>query len=186
MTKPLSYPYLNAGDIFLTANPMWMGRLINWVQTFNSKDNQSKYSHAGIILNNQGRTFEALWTNKQQNLFKVYQGKQILIARNNKMQSDRFTFGWNGIKHHEGKLYAGHRLFFFLVCPPLAKYFCLGLGVCSELTMKFLYRAGLTKAWKGWTPDDIDDMVHHYREYTIIFEGTCPKRIKTINEGECQ
>ena len=186
MTKPLSYPYLNAGDIFLTANPMWMGRLINWVQTFNSKDNQSKYSHAGIILNNQGRTFEALWTNKQQNLFKVYQGKQILIARNNKMQSDRFTFGWNGIKHHEGKLYAGHRLFFFLVCPPLAKYFCLGFGVCSELTMKFLYRAGLTKAWKGWTPDDIDDMVHHYREYTIIFEGTCPKRIKTINEGECQ
>ena len=181
MTKPLSYPYLNAGDIFLTANPMWMGRLINWVQTFNSKDNQSKYSHAGIILNNQGRTFEALWTNKQQNLFKVYQGKQILIARNNKMQSDRFTFGWNGIKHHEGKLYAGHRLFFFLVCPPLAKYFCLGLGVCSELTMKFLYRAGLAKTWKGWNPDDIDDMVREHREYTIIFEGICPQRNNQIS-----
>ena len=181
MTKPRSYPYLNKGDILLTANPMWIGRLINWVQTFNSKDNQSRYSHAGVILNEQGRTFEALWTNKQQDLFDAYQGKQILIARNNLMTHNKFETGWNGIKRHEGKIYAGHRLLLFLICPPLTKYFCLGFGVCSELTMKFLCRAGLAKTWKGWNPDDIDDMVREHREYTIIFEGICPQRNNQIS-----
>jgi hypothetical protein len=154
---------------------MWMGRAINFVQKFTSKDSHSVYSHAGIILNPQGKTFEALWTNKSQNLFEAYQDKKVLVARNNNMTPEAFTLGWVGIKHHKGKIYAGHRLLFFLLCPPLAKYFCLGLGVCSELTMKFLYRAYLAEAWKGWTPDDIHDMVRHYREYDIIYEGACPK-----------
>lgn len=174
---------LKPGDIFLTANPMWMGRIINFVQKFTSKDSQSVYSHAGIILNSQGRTFEALWTNKNQDLFKAYCGKKILIGRHAGMTHNKFVKGWQGIKHHKGKFYAGHRLLFFLFCPPLAKYFSLGLGVCSELTMKFLYRAGLAEAWKGWNPDDIDDMIHHYREYEIIYEGTCPKCESGLNCG---
>lgn len=172
---------LKPGDIFLTRNPMWMGRVINAVQKFTSKDGKSKYSHAGIITSIQGMTFEALWINKSQSLFKAYAGKEILIARHTNMTADRYLKGWNGVKHHMGKIYAGHRLLFFLICPPLAKYFSLGLGVCSELTMKFLFRAGLADAWKGWNPDDIHDMISHWKQWEIIFEGICPKTLKQLD-----
>ena len=172
---------LKPGDIFLSANPMWLGRAINWVQTFTSKDGKSKYSHAGVIIDYTGTTFEALWTNRRQDLFQAYAGKPILIARHTKMNYHNFSKGWTGIQKHEGKMYAGHRLFFFLLCPPLAKYISLGLGVCSELTMKFLCKAGLASAWRGWNPDDVHDMVKNYRDYQIVFEGICPKDLKEFS-----
>ena len=171
MPTPLT---LKPGDIFLSRNPMMLGRLINWVQAFTSKDNQSEYSHAGVILDYKGETFEALWTNACQNLFKAYNGKKVLIARHKRMDAGRALAGWNGVKHHKGKIYAGHRLLFFLLCPPLAKYFSLGMAVCSEMTMKFLYKAGLSKCWRGFNPDDIHDMVAHWKEYDVIFEGILP------------
>lgn len=173
--KPLAPLTLHPGDIFLTQNPMMLGRLINYVQAFTSKDNNSQYSHAGVILNYSGITFEALWTNRRQNLFKAYQGKRVLIARHKEMTPKRALAGWHGVKHHEGKIYAGHRLLFFLVCPPLAKYFSLGMAVCSELAMKFICKAGLFDCWRGFNPDDVHDMVAHWADYTVIYEGILPK-----------
>lgn len=162
---------LQKGDVFCTANPMWLGKAINFVQKINSKDNKSVYSHSGIIIDECGTTFEALWTNKKQNLFEAYKGQQVIIGRNVNMTEVRFLKGWSRIAHHEGKWYAGHRLLLFPV-PFLAKYLNLGLGVCSELTMKFLFKAGLSDCWKGWNPDDVSDMIHKYKEYRIVFEGT--------------
>jgi len=161
---------LKKGDIFCTRNPMALGRAINFVQKIKSKDNKAEYSHSGIIMHEDGMTFEALWTNKRQNLFTDYQGRKVLIGRHKGMTDAKFQLGWNGIKKHEGKWYAGHRLIFFLI-PFAAKYINLGLGVCSELTMKFLYKAKLADAWKSWNPDDVADMIKKWKDYEIIYEG---------------
>ncbi|MCK5615099.1 hypothetical protein KAR91_75245 [Candidatus Pacearchaeota archaeon] len=164
---------LKAGDCFCTRNPMMLGRAINFVQKLHSKDNQSKYSHAGIMLSPE-ISFEALWTNRKQDFYKAYAGTEVLVGRHKKMDSYLSHKGWHGIKKHEGKLYAGHRLFLFFI-PFMAKYLSLGLAVCSELTMKFLCKAGLTGTWKGWNPDDVSDMIHKWREWEVIFEGKLPK-----------
>lgn len=165
---------LKPGDIFCSRNPMMLGRAINAVQTIWSKDNKSEYSHSGIILDSKGTTFEALWTNKKQNIFKAYAGRNVLIGRHRNMSSEVFEKGWEGIKKHEGKWYAGYRLPLFFI-PFLAKYINFGLGVCSELTMKFLYKAGLAEAWKGWNPDDVADMINKWKDYKIIFKGRVEK-----------
>ena len=146
-----------------------LGRVINAVQKFHSKDNQSQYSHSGIMVGKR-TSFEALWTNKKQAFFKVYQGQQVLIGRYVGMTPELFFQGWSGIKKHEGKPYAGHRLFLFFI-PFMAKYLNLGSAVCSELTMKFLDKADIVKSWKGWNPDDVADMIHRWKDWEIIFEG---------------
>ena len=162
---------LEPGDIFCTRNPMFLGKAINLVQKFISVDGQSKYSHSGLIYDRSGITFEALWTNKKQNIHHAYKGKQVLIGRHDHMTGEKFWQGWRAIKHHEGKWYASHRLLFFLLCPPLTKFFNLGPGVCSELTAKHWYRAGLTDFWSGVYPDFLADMIHNWRDIKVIYEG---------------
>ena len=161
---------LRPGDIFCTRNPMMLGRAINGVQKFWSKDNKSEYSHSGVIIDNLGTTFEALWTNKHQDFSTAYKGINVVIGRNKNMTPLLAQKGWEGVKHHKGKAYAGHRLLFFLI-PPLAKYLGFGLGVCSELTMKYLCKAGLSDCWQGWNPDDVADMIHKWKEWEVIYEG---------------
>ena len=181
---------LKRGDIFCSRNPMALGRAINFIQKIHAKDNQSEYSHAGIIVVGgelrECGTFEALWTNKQQNFLKAYRGKKVLIGRHKGMTLPLFSKGWNGIKKHEGKWYAGHRLFFFFI-PFVAKYISLGLGVCSELVGKFISKSGVNATsselvakfretgesfyWRGLNPDDIADMIHKWKDYDVIFEG---------------
>ena len=164
------------GDCFCSRNPMMLGRAINFVQKIHAKDNQSEYSHSGIIVEGGESpiSFEALWTNKRQNFYKAYKGKKVLIGRHKDMTSEIFDAGWSGVKKHEGKWYAGYRLPLFFV-PFLAKQ-SFGLGVCSELTMKFLFKAGLVPAWKGWNPDDVADMIHNYKDWEVIFEGVLDRR----------
>jgi len=81
---------LQPGDVFCTRNPMALGRVICFVQKIHASDNQAEYSHSGVILDKGGTTFEALWTNKRQNLFRAYQGKKVLIGRHDKMTQKRF------------------------------------------------------------------------------------------------
>jgi len=166
---------LQPGDIFCTRNPMFMGKAINFVQKFISVDGRSRYSHSGIILSETGETFEALWRNRRQNLFTAYQDKNVIVGRHRSMTPLLFGQAWDRIRHHEGKWYAGHRLFFFLLCPPLAKYLSVGPGVCSELTAKLWFRAGLIDFWSGVYPDFLADMIHNWRDIELVYEGTCPK-----------
>lgn len=160
---------LKPGDCFCTRNPMMLGRAINAVQKFWSKDNESTYSHSGFMINS-GESFEALWTNKRQAFYKAYKGRKVLIARHKGMNPGRLMEGWIGVQKHEGKFYAGHRLFLFIL-PCMAKISAFGLGVCSELTMKFLYKAGLSGTWAGWNPDDVADMLRRGKAWDVIFEG---------------
>ena len=162
---------LKPGDIFLSRNPMALGRAINAVQLFWSADNKSKYSHAGIILNSAGRTLEALWTVKEQDFYKAYAGQEVLVGRWHFMDWERFDAGMKFIDGRIGKPYPFHRLLFFML-PPLAKYLSVGPLVCSELTAKFLVGADALEYYKGRNPDDLADIVVHRKRWTTVFEGT--------------
>src|SRR3989337_1606547 len=133
---------LKSGDLFAARSQMLLGRAINAVQQFYSNDNKSEYSHTGIIVNNQGYTFEANWRVDSQVFLKAYKGGKVLIARYSNMDITRFNKGYEYVyKKHYKHIYPFWRLFFFLV-PPVAKYVhFLEKPVCSELVAEFLYRA---------------------------------------------
>lgn len=179
---------LKPGDVFCTRNPMWLGRVICWFEKAKSKDNHAEYSHAGIILDEKGTTFEAVWTNRKQNLFEAYKGQKVLIGRHDLMNTDAFIRGWNGVKKYEGNMYAGWRLLLHAI-PFASKFGTGGFAVCSELAMKFVsksmvmldhsdkaavanaIRTGESMYWKGWNPDDVADMIKNYDRWEPVFEG---------------
>ena len=161
---------LCAGDIFCTRNPMWLGRAINAVQRFHAIDNESAYSHAGIIVGPSGRTFESLWTIRYAELAN-YTGKGVLIGRHVSMSPSIAAQGLRQLSAYEGRIYPFHRLIFHLI-PPVAKYVSSGkFLVCSELVARFLWLCGLKSYWKGVNPDHIADWIRKYRDFEIVFEG---------------
>lgn len=162
---------LKPGDIFCTRNPMWLGRAINGVQRFWSSDGESKYSHAGIILNSDGLTLEALWTIREQNLFSAYAGCQVLIGRHVNMNPEAFREGMIAVNKYRGRWYPFHRLVFHLF-PPAAKYISTGrYVVCSELAAKFLVAAKCMRQWRGKNPDHLADMIRKWRTWDVVSEG---------------
>ena len=177
---------LKAGDIFCTQNPYWIGRLVNAVQSFHDVDRESKYSHAGIITNEIGSTFESLSTIRRRHLF-YYEGKGILIGRHEHMAPDRFKMGFEFIRCHDGQWYPWLRCASF-ICPPLAKYIDItGRPVCSELAVKFLCGAELTPFdhWKGVNPNYLADAIRRWRYFDVIFEGKFSiDLIKQIGENK--
>jgi hypothetical protein len=156
---------------------MWLGKIICAIQRFNDIDNAAKYSHAGIITHNtpdDPMSYEALWTNRRQSFFRAYQGQRVLIGRHEAMTFKRYLEGFNGVRHLEGRWYAGHRLLLHIV-PPLAKICATGKwAVCSELAAKFLKDAGLIDFWPGVTPDYLADMIRRWVGWTVVFEGVLP------------
>ena len=178
---------LQLGDFFATRNPQMLGRGINAVQTWWSKDGKSEYSHAGIIIDKYGTTFEALWTLKRQDLFKAYAGEKVCIARWIGMTEEIARDALEVlIGEHEGKLYPAWRLILQMI-PPVAKYTSWGgrFVVCSELVAKFLYliyREGGYKDKHGYkwprhshycgsNPDMLADEWHRWMDYIVVFEG---------------
>ena len=161
---------MKKGDIFCTRNPMALGRAINGMQLFWSTDNESTYSHSGIIISDEGATFESLWTIKKANIDK-YRGMRVLIGRHVKMTPESFKLGWDVVKRHEGQLYPFHRLILHII-PPMAKYLSTGrFPVCSELVAKFLCGCGFMRTWKGKNPDHIADMIRKWDDYDVVHEG---------------
>ena len=161
---------LTHGDVFLSKNPMWLGKVINFIQRIWSKDSHSIYSHAGVILDESGRTFESLWTVKSQNLFKAYAGQEVLIARHKDMNPKRVFVALKYIHNiHDKDFYPFYRLFFHLL-PPLAKI-STGSVVCSELVALFLEKCGLMGWHNGCNPDNLHDMVKFHKGWSVIFEG---------------
>lgn len=164
------------GDVFCSRNPMWLGRAICWFEKLRAEDNRAEYSHSGVIIGRPDITFEALWTNRKQSLFRAYAGTKVLVGRYDKMTPEFAVKGWDGIKHHEGEIYAGWRLIFH------ALPFCSKIGsgrfaVCSEIVGKFIDKSGVTGErfyWKGRTPDDIADMIHNFKGWSTVFEGVLP------------
>ena len=163
---------LKPGDIFCTTFPgAFVGKAINKIQKIKSTDNQSELSHSGIIIDSNGTTFEAIWTYKQQNIWEAYGGKEtkLLIGRHKLMSNVKFIKGITEItSKYKGKVYPIWRLALFML-PYASKYISFGPVVCSELVMRFLFTAGLIKNWKGYTPDDVADMIVRNKMYEVIY-----------------
>lgn len=176
--KPIT---LRPGDEFATRNPMALGVAINLVQKAKSVDNQSEYTHTGIITGMDGATLEALWTVKSQNIWDAYQGKRTLIVRNINMNPAVFCAGYERVKKHIGQWYPFPRLAFHLL--HVAKWVHWSHVVCSELTAKFeagcaeyldAYspaNTGFMRNWYGVNPDDLADRWRISKYYEIVYEG---------------
>jgi len=160
---------LQPGDIFCINNPKIHGRMINFVQKMRSSDNESKYSHSGIITSEGGDTFESLWTIRKSTLT-PYTGHEILIGRNKHMTLELYQLGWKAVKYHEGQRYPFWRI-------PLNLFSStskIGTGNwadCSEMACKFLEACDLVGFWKGKNPDNVADMIHKWKGWSTVFEG---------------
>lgn len=172
-------PILCPGDEFATRNPMALGMAINFVQKAKSVDNESTYSHTGIVTDPCGATIEALWTVKSQNVWEAYKGEKVLVVRNINMTPDVYAAGFEKIRKHLGQWYPAHRFILHLL--GVAKWIHWKRIVCSELTAKFeagcAERIGLDRAsgflrnYYGINPDNLTDRWRESRYYTIVFEG---------------
>jgi hypothetical protein len=147
---------------------MALGRAINAVQRFWSPDNESWYSHAGIILSHDQRTLEALWTIKVGHLNK-YIGDDILVGRPVGMPSELKVSALSPVVRHLGRWYPFHRLLFHLL-PPLAKYSPRGTPTCSELVGEYLSGLGIVDRWWGFNPDHIADMIRKWDAFDVVYE----------------
>ncbi len=164
-------PHLKKGDIFFVSQPSVLGSMINWAQRLLSSDNVARYNHSGITIDDKGTTFEALWRAESHNFFERYEGKQVLIARMDAPLRKIHAAVEKVVMEDEGNIYPIHR-FIFLIAPPLAKYTGTNRSVCSEISAKMAYYAGVRhQYYQGTTPDKLVDEVRHWKEYTIPFEG---------------
>jgi len=170
MEKPIQ---LIPGDFFGTRNPMALGRGINAVQWFWSKDGESKYSHSGIITSEKGDTYEARWWIRNYHL-SDYIGEGIVIARFESLNQNKFFNALQILKaRHDNQFYPFWRIPLHIF-PPLAK-FGSWKGkwvVCSELTAEQEYLLGLRHShYTGTNPDTLADEWHRWQGWIIIAEG---------------
>ena len=162
---------LQTGDVFGTRNPMALGRAINFMQKLWSHDGESTYSHSGIIISPEGKTFEALWTLDSQNLFEEYKGCEVIIARPNVEQEKKEQAIKSLIAQYKGTKYPFWRLFLHTI-PPFAKISLFKIPVCSELTALYLYKIGIRHGqWAGTNPDTLADEWRRWKGFDIVFEG---------------
>ena len=158
------------GDIFCTADPRPIGRAINACERFWEVDGRAEYSHAGILLDADGTTFEALWRVQRQQLSVCYAHKRLLVGRHCGMTPKRFERAWAKAQRREGRRYPLWRLGLHLV-PPLAKYIgCGGWMVCSELAAWFLCEAGLMDHCMGVTPGYLADAIKRWDDFDVVYE----------------
>lgn len=165
---------LKPGDVFASQNPQGLGKAILMAERSKSADEKAEYGHTGIILDASGRTLEAVWSIRMQNLFVNYAGTKVIIARWKSMDSAAFERGWNGVKNQVGRRYPYHRLLFHLL--GVARWIRFeNTPVCSELTSMFLIKTGAItlegdKPW-GCTPDNLVDEWRISKFFDVIYEG---------------
>lgn len=172
---------LRAGDLFAVRTKGVLGWAIRVVQWFWSTDNEAPYNHAGVIINFRGETLESQWKFGKYKLDN-YVGSRILIARHKDMTRARFIAGYDALKPYIGCYYPIPRLFLHL--GRLAKLMPFGIGVCSEMTGKFMKGAGFANIVYGLTPDDLADKWRIDKDMIIVYEGVLTEEIlKKLKEG---
>ena len=162
---------LKPGDLFLTASPGLVSSLIIAMQRFWSQDDHARYTHAGIILNHAGDVFEMVGKGAVTNgSLYAYKGKPCLIARHEAMTPVAFECAIQKSFKRLGDIYPVHRLLLHIF-PPAAKYWGVGMAVCSEMVAEFCYFAGITDYWMGVNPDELEEMFRHWKGFEIVYEG---------------
>ena len=158
---------------------MALGAAINFFQAARAVDDESEYTHTGILTDPHGATLEALWTIKSQNLWEAYRGEKVLIVRNINMVPEVYGAGFEKIRSHIGQWYPIHRLLLHAI--GLAKWIHWSRIVCSEFTAKFECgcaeclgndkASGFFRNYYGVNPDNLVDRWRESRYYTTVFEG---------------
>lgn len=169
---------IKPGDGFLTGYGGILQYAINTVQKIRSFDSKAKYSHAGLIVNSDGTTYEARKIIKEYNLAD-YIGDNVLIYRHVCMNDVTFLKFYDLIKKEScNKIYPFYRMIFHL-STSLAKLAPLNRSVCSETNAKHHYMCEFMNYWKGVTPDNLHDMVcdQWADHWKIIFEGVLTEDI---------
>lgn len=164
---------LQAGDVFVVQTSSKIAGLINNVSGFNSPDGKSTYNHAGIILANNGLTFEALRELNYSEL-ENYCGQRIMIARPDTARINQLRAIDLLMDEHKGQTYPWWRIPLHLY-PPLARLISYKgkWVVCSELVAKYLYASGARhENFTGTTPDQLAEEWVNWKNFDVIFEGT--------------
>lgn len=167
---------IQPGDGFLTKYPGPLQYAINFVQWARSRDGEATYTHSGLVVSENGTTFEARLKVKEYDLSK-YIGSRVLIYRHICMNEKTFQKFYKQLKNESnGKIYPFYRMIFH-ISPLLSKWAPFDRGVCSEKNAKFNYLCEFMSYWKGVIPDDIHDMVCDpwADQWEIIFEGVLTK-----------
>lgn len=169
---------IQPGDQILTKHGEILTPLINFFQKIKSKDGKSKYSHAGLIIDSKGNTFEARLYLKEYNLSK-YIGSEVFIYRHCCMNQKTFDKYYPILKRESiNRIYPFYRLGFHTI-PHLSKWAPLDRGVCSEKNAKFNYICEFMSSWKGITPDNLHDMVCDFwaDQWEIVFDGVLTSEV---------
>jgi hypothetical protein len=172
MLAPKLPVLLQPGDVFAVTSDKWLANRINDVSKFWSDDNQSRYSHSGIIITHHGRTMEAL---KRLDFYYLsqYVGQPIIIARPSapvhrcQLAIDLL------VKEHINQAYPWWRILLHTV-QPLAKLITYKgkYVVCSELVAKYLHYLKVRHPiYTGVTPDMLADEWRRWKDFEIIYEG---------------
>ena len=162
---------LKPGDLFLTASPGLVSSLILAMQRFWSQDDHARYTHAGIILDPAGDVFEMAGKGAvADGCLYINAGKPVLIARHETMTPVVFEQAIEKTFRRRGESYPVYRLLLHLF-PPLAKYWGVGMAVCSELVAEFLYFSDVLPYWMGVCPDELEEMFRQWKGFEIVYEG---------------
>lgn len=164
---------LEPGMVFATNNPQGVGTIIEFMEKWMSHDLHADYGHTGIIQNELGLTFEAVWRITEQNFFQAYKGQRVLIARPIADTMQKQVALEVCKEAYLGGIYPLWRLPLFLI-PPIARRISYKgkFVVCSELTAKFLYLCGVRHGvFMGTNPDDLVDEWRRWRDFDIVWEG---------------
>ena len=163
---------LQPGDQFLTNHGRIITPIINTAQRIKSKDGKAKYSHAGLIIDSKGNTFEARIYLGEYDLSR-YIGSEVFIYRHICMNKKTFDKYYPTLRDEcIGKIYPFYRLGFHAF-PYLSKWAPFNRGVCSEKNDKFNYMCEFSPGWKGTTPDNLYDRVcdQWADQWEVIFDG---------------
>jgi hypothetical protein len=162
---------LNPGDIFVVKSKSKIAKAILAIEHVMSEDHEAEYTHAGIILGDNGDTFESLRHIDHYNM-DLNKGCHIFIARHNLMAQEIFNTCMSSVIKYDGQNYPWWRLglFFGGLADDLYR---IDRPVCSELVALFLKGGGLRleHSW-GVSPDNLADEWHSKSlTYTTVFEG---------------
>lgn len=173
-----SQPVILPGDVFLASRESFLFKAIQFVEEIWSSDHHAIYGHAGLIVDQYGKTSEALWRVGYGKISN-YKGQKVLIARpvydiynDVIIEPIKMVAMYKVINKHHGQFYPVHRLFLHLF-KPLAKYFSTGyFVVCSEYVDKYMYYLRTRDGtYKGVTPDNLHDRWRRSSNVRIIYEG---------------
>jgi hypothetical protein len=176
-------PALKPGDqLCVTGGMFGVSAGIRLVERFWAKDNEASYGHCAIVGTEGGTLLDTLWTVRWTHISR-YAGQQMIIARpTHTLRGLVITDAAKSValkmisSAGHGRPYPVHRIALHLI-PPLAKYFSAGRQmVCSERSGKINVLLGsMDEPWAGLTPDDLADRYRCWRNFDVIFEGTCPR-----------